>query len=89
MQASFGNVTTTTLSDALYTEGFRDKWNIRKDQIEVCRDCELRYVCTDCRAYLSDTSNMFSKPFKCSYNPYTAEWEKQGSIPQLTVSLDS
>ncbi|HKV37973.1 MAG TPA: grasp-with-spasm system SPASM domain peptide maturase [Blastocatellia bacterium] len=47
---------------------------ITKDQVSVCRDCEFRYICTDCRAFLSEPSNLYSKPAKCSYDPYTATW---------------
>jgi SPASM domain peptide maturase of grasp-with-spasm system len=47
---------------------------ITKDQIAVCKDCEFRYICTDCRAFLSEPDNLYSKPAKCSYDPYTATW---------------
>lgn len=70
MKDSFGHISTTRLKDALETEAFRKVWKISKDQIEVCSDCELRYVCQDCRAYIEDKENIFSKPIKCNYNPY-------------------
>ena len=25
---------------------------MKKDSIKVCRDCEFRYICTDCRVYI-------------------------------------
>lgn len=71
---SFGNAAQVALVDALLTEGFRDLWGIGKDQVAVCRDCEFRYVCTDCRAWVADPADRFSKPAKCSYDPYTAQW---------------
>ncbi len=61
-----------------------DFWKINKDQIEVCKDCEFRYVCTDCRAYISEPTNFYSKPLKCNYNPYTAEWEEPSSFEAPT-----
>ncbi len=67
----FGNVADTSLSDALTKAGFTDNWFIHKDQIEVCKDCEFRYICTDCRAFVA---GKYDKPAKCNYNPYTAEW---------------
>lgn len=70
MKDSFGHISTTKLKDALANEAFRKVWKISKDQIEVCSDCELRYVCQDCRAYIEDTKNIFSKPIKCNYDPY-------------------
>jgi SPASM domain peptide maturase of grasp-with-spasm system len=80
MARSFGNVRDTSLHEALAHRDFRELWSINKDRIAVCRDCEFRYVCTDCRAYLTDASDRFSKPSKCTYDPYTARWsEPQGA----------
>ncbi|HEX2223944.1 MAG TPA: grasp-with-spasm system SPASM domain peptide maturase [Thermoanaerobaculia bacterium] len=71
---SFGNAAEAPLADALAQPGFRELWTVHKDEIEVCRDCEFRYVCTDCRAYLTDPGNLYAKPRKCGYDPYTAQW---------------
>jgi SPASM domain peptide maturase of grasp-with-spasm system len=85
MTDSYGHVHTTSLSEALATPGFRDKWGIHKDQVETCRDCEFRYICTDCRAYLQEPQNKYSKPLKCTYDPYSGEWEEVASYePQAT-----
>lgn len=74
MTKSYGNIRDTTLKEAIEKPGFKDMWFIHKDQIEVCKDCEFRHICTDCRAYIQDQSNIYSKPAKCSYDPYTATW---------------
>lgn len=74
MKKSYGNISSTTLREVLEMEGFKDLWYIHKDQIEICKDCEFRHICTDCRAYIQDPNNKYSKPAKCSYNPYTATW---------------
>lgn len=71
---TYGNVAQTSLYDALKSNGFSKFWNITKDEIATCRDCEFRYVCTDCRAYIQNPQDIFSKPLKCGYNPYTTEW---------------
>ncbi|MCE5174442.1 MAG: grasp-with-spasm system SPASM domain peptide maturase [Bacteroidales bacterium] len=70
MKDNFGQISITKLKDALANDAFRKVWKINKDQIEVCSDCELRYVCQDCRAYIEDKTNIFSKPIKCNYDPY-------------------
>jgi radical SAM protein with 4Fe4S-binding SPASM domain len=49
-------------------------WEITKNQIEICKDCELRYICQDCRAYTIDENNKYSKPLKCKYDQYQAVW---------------
>ncbi len=72
---SFGNITTTSLHSALVQQGFKDLWEINKDQIEICKDCEFRFVCTDCRAYIQNPEDKYSKPAKCNYDPYTATWK--------------
>lgn len=74
MTKSYGNIRDTTLQEAIDKPGFKDMWFIHKDQIDVCKDCEFRHICTDCRAYLKDPENLYSKPAKCSYDPYTATW---------------
>lgn len=55
---------------------FTELWHITKDRIEVCKDCEFRYICTDCRCFIIDESNIYSKPKNCKYNPYSTEWEE-------------
>ncbi|TVQ51539.1 MAG: grasp-with-spasm system SPASM domain peptide maturase, partial [Saprospirales bacterium] len=50
MKESYGNIRDTTLAEALEKPGFKKYWDINKDKIHVCKDCEFRYICTDCRA---------------------------------------
>ena len=83
MPKSFGNISNTTLSEAIDKPGFKDAWIISKDQIDVCKDCEFRYMCTDCRAHIKDANNIYSQPAKCPYNPYIAKWE--GEEDYITV----
>jgi SPASM domain peptide maturase of grasp-with-spasm system len=75
IDSSYGNISTTHLKDALRHPDFKKIWGIHKDQIEECMDCEFRHICTDCRAYLSKPRNKYSKPLKCTYDPYTATWQ--------------
>jgi len=74
MNRSFGNIKETTLLEAIEKENFKDLWFITKDQIDVCKDCEFRYMCTDCRCFIKDPENIYSQPTKCTYNPYIAKW---------------
>ncbi len=81
MKENYGSIKDTSLRTALNTQGFKKHWNIAKDQIEVCKDCEFRHVCTDCRAYLENPENLYSKPLKCGYDPYTNVWEEWSTNP--------
>jgi SPASM domain peptide maturase of grasp-with-spasm system len=74
MGHSCGNIKEVSLRAAARDPVLVQIGSITKDQVEVCRDCEFRYVCTDCRAFLTDPNNLYSKPAKCSYDPYTATW---------------
>ena len=88
MAQSFGNIRDTTLQEALEHPDFKKYWNVKKDQISVCKDCEFRYICTDCRAYIENPEDMYSKPLKCGYNPYTAEWEEWSTNPLKQKAID-
>lgn len=79
MARDYGHIDQVSLKEALGSESFKDPWHIAKDQIQICRDCEFRYVCTDCRAFVREPGNAYAHPAKCSYDPYTATWGKQTS----------
>ncbi|GAA0743168.1 grasp-with-spasm system SPASM domain peptide maturase [Gaetbulibacter jejuensis] len=81
MFQNYGNIKNTTLKESLSHKDFNKYWNITKDQINICKDCEFRYVCTDCRAYRENPKDIHSKPLKCGYNPYTNKWEEWTTNP--------
>lgn len=67
MKQCYGNIKSTSLVDVCALRKFRSYWFITKDKIKVCKDCEYRYVCNDCRAFVK---HKFDKPKKCNYDPY-------------------
>lgn len=81
MQLGFGYVESTKLKSVIANKDFTKVWNISKDKISICKDCEFRHICTDCRAYLENPKDEFSKPLKCGYNPYTNEWSNWSENP--------
>lgn len=81
MKDSFGNIKHNNLKDIVNNSKFTEKWLINKDQIKVCKDCEYRYVCMDCRAYLEKPNDLYSKPLKCGYDPYSCIWEEWSTNP--------
>ena len=88
MKEHYGNIKDTTLQDALAHPDFKKYWFVNKDQISVCKDCEFRYICTDCRAYIENPEDMYSKPLKCGYNPYTSEWEEWSTNPLKQKAIE-
>jgi radical SAM protein with 4Fe4S-binding SPASM domain len=89
MPEIFGNINESSLTEVLdYKEEEVHKyWNITKDQIEVCKDCEFRYICTDCRAF-RESDNIYSKPLKCNYNPYNGKWGDRCTGEEIQVIQD-
>lgn len=81
MSENFGNIQDTKLEETLKKSSFKKYWTITKDQIETCKDCEFRHICTDCRAFIEDPKNIHSKPLKCGYNPYSNIWEEWSKNP--------
>ncbi len=72
MIKSFGKVTDTSIEKIVNSKSFKTLWEINKDDIKVCKDCEFRYICSDCRAYVNGD---YDKPGNCKYDPYTATYE--------------
>lgn len=82
MTKIYGNIRDITLEEIINEEGFKNLWYINKDKIDVCNDCEFRYMCSDCRAFIKDPDNIYSQPSKCPYNPYICKWDGQeGYVP--------
>jgi hypothetical protein len=38
-------------------------------------------MCSDCRAYVENPNDLYSKPLKCGYDPYTTKWEEWSTHP--------
>ncbi len=88
MMDSYGNIRDTTLAEAIEIPEFKKYWDINKDRIYVCKDCEFRYICTDCRAYIEEPEDILSKPLKCGYNPYSGEWSEWSTNPLKQKAID-
>ncbi len=93
MSESYGNIQNIPLNEGYMKEGFRKYWNLTKDEIEVCKDCEFRYICTDCRAFTERThfnkNNIDkSKPLKCGYDPYKSQWEDWSINPLKKKAIE-
>ncbi len=76
MKQSYGHINQAKLSEVVKSPALVQISRITKDQVAVCKDCEFRYICTDCRAFTSESSVPYGKPAKCAYDPYTAMWKK-------------
>ncbi len=71
MKESFGNISKNNLTTTIKNKKFLDLWKIKKDDLNICKVCQFRYMCTDCRAFVKDK---YSKPLKCNYDPINNIW---------------
>jgi radical SAM protein with 4Fe4S-binding SPASM domain len=77
--SDLGNIHDPGSIKSMILSGKFDKyWEITKDEIEVCKDCEYRYNCMDCRINTSPLNEkLTAKPTFCRYNPYTGEGDEK------------
>jgi len=77
-----GIVNKDKLSEIIVNSKYKKIGKITKEQIEVCKDCEFRSICSDCRIYVDNPKDMYSRPAKCEYNPYISKWKgEKGFLP--------
>ncbi len=60
-------------------------WNISKDQISICNDCEYRYSCMDRILPLQREDNSWYRSVECNYNPYICKWEGEEGYLNLAA----
>lgn len=77
MKVSYGSINETSLVDVINNSKIKELWSIKKDDVEICKDCEYRYCCTDCRVFTDNPNYKYSRPSKCRYNPYIGLWENE------------
>ncbi len=72
---ALGNLLIDELLPILEGESLKRHWNVQKDAIKVCKDCEFRYFCVDSRLPKSNESaNEYYFDSPCSYDPYKNTW---------------
>ena len=82
-----GNLNSDTLASIIHKTNYTEFWHINKSQIDVCKGCEFRYICSDCRAYIENPVNKYSKPLKCGYNPETCEWQQWETLQEKQYAI--
>lgn len=73
-----GDIKLQSLAEILESSSLGRFWELSKDNIEVCRDCEYRYVCLDCRPLSKGgDGDLCTKVKNCLYNPYEGKWNSE------------
>ncbi|RYE38811.1 MAG: grasp-with-spasm system SPASM domain peptide maturase, partial [Sphingobacteriales bacterium] len=88
LKQNIGNVKDDLLANIIKDVKFTKYKYIKKDDIAKCKDCEFRYICTDCRAYIEEPNDVYSAPLKCGYDPYTGKWEEWSTNPMKQGAIN-
>lgn len=70
----FGNIRTNSIINSINNEDFQDIWYNAKDNTDICKSCEFRYMCIDGRVPTQRKDNNWYHTTECNYNPYIAKW---------------
>ncbi|KAF2516654.1 grasp-with-spasm system SPASM domain peptide maturase [Flavobacterium foetidum] len=74
-ESIFGNVAKDDLREVVLNSEIISFWEINKDKIKICRDCEFRYICPDGSIpFKIDEEKYYSSSNSCNYSPYTNKW---------------
>jgi len=73
-QEVFGNLKEQSLYQIINRQDFQEFWFVHKENIDVCKDCELRHMCIDPRVPHKRNDNSWYHEDECNYNPYIAKW---------------
>jgi SPASM domain peptide maturase of grasp-with-spasm system len=84
---SYGSIENTSLIDVVDKLALNPLTTMTKDAITTCKSCEYRYACSDCRAFLENPDDMYSKPLKCGYDPTTGIWEEWSTHPMKQEAI--
>jgi radical SAM protein with 4Fe4S-binding SPASM domain len=69
-----GNVGEKSLAAILAGPRLQALWGLTKDEVAVCRDCEYRYACGDCRPLALAEGDLHGPVSRCTYDPARGDW---------------
>jgi len=85
-----GNVRDKPLKEIMENKEAARYWHLSKDGINICRDCEYRYCCFDCRPLaMNERSRLTLRGEYCTYNPYAGVWENWSPILEEIIKRNT
>ena len=73
-----GNCLSKELKAIVSNKRLQGLWRLTKDHVAVCRSCEYRYACHDCRPLAAgQEGDLYAKSPRCLYDPWQGEWKKE------------
>lgn len=75
----FAQISKDSLVDLLRSRKLESLWKLSKNKVIICKECEFRYLCPDCRVAAKNISGRFDAKYPfCSYNPKDGTWTGNG-----------
>lgn len=82
----FGNILSDSISELLQKEKMQKYWAVKKDDIDVCKYCEYRYMCIDSCPPKKRVDGTWYRPIECNYNPFICKWKGEKKYLSLEKS---
>ena len=77
------NLAFKEINDIIKSRSFQKKWKINKDKVEICKDCEYRYICEDLTPIVKGKGNKWHRSEKCDYEPYLGLWGSSKKVEKF------
>jgi len=72
----YGDLRKQSIQEILESEELNKHWFLTFNQVNICKDCEFKYACTDCRPLgIGSCGELLTKNPRCAYDPQTGEWK--------------
>lgn len=78
-KGTLGNFNKTSITKLIDNKDFTRKWFVNNDNIDICKDCQFRYICFD-NSDIEFNGSSWRKLNQCPFNPYTNKWESEKDI---------
>lgn len=66
-----GQIGSGNLKNMILKGDFDSYWEMNKNRVKICKDCEVRLACRDCRiSAFNENNDIDAKPHFCQYDPY-------------------
>lgn len=78
------NIFEVKIEDFKEINSFTKLWYINKNLIDICKNCEFRYLCIDPRIPIQRLNNSWFYSSECDYNPYLAKWKSDNGYQTLS-----
>lgn len=80
---TIGNIYNKPIESILTQSNFDKSVLVTKDQIDVCKDCELKFMCSNNAKTYKRLNSTYYHKIECNYNPYISKWKEEEGFLDL------